>query len=493
MKNSRVLKNSIWGIGGSGVQTLLLSLFFVILARKYETSVFSIFLIATTIYQFLSAFSTLGLSQWFTRAIVNAEDKPAIINKFLKVQLFSGIFFYIINIIVAYTFYESPLLRQLALILGINILFDNIIYGIRALNVAEFQQKKSFVILLVDAILKFLASCILLFYPLPIILLATILIGIRLITVNAFLAFGSGKLISLGKLIVHKISWKELRNLVMSNWAFVVIGSVSMIYWRIGNLIISKTLPLKDVANYEVSYRVFSIALILPIIVSTTLFPSFVELYKSNNIQKLKSYFQNLFFLYLVYSLLVYTFFYSFSDFLIPFVFGEKFLDNAPYTKEMFLAVLVFPTVLLQANVLVALHKEKIDMWLNVLSLVVNVVVCVAGLFFIKSLTVVNIAIFVSFLVFHICQDIYLIKYKISTLRHVIGIYIFIASVVAAYIVLSKYLNPIVLFLLFWVLIFTALISTTIGISGIKKILQDPKSFTLLELNNRRRNISSTS
>ncbi len=470
LKNSRILKNSIWGIAASGGQTLLLSLFFVILARKYDPSIFAIFLIATTIYQFLSAFSTLGLSQWFTRAIVSVEDKSAIIHKFLKIQWVSGIAFYLVNIGAAYLLYDDKLLHHLAVILGVNILFDNIIYGIRALNVAEFQQKKTFLILLADSVLKFLASCVLLFYPLPIITLSIILIGIRLVTVNIFLGFGSANLISFKKLILYKVGWNEIKNIIGRNWAFVIIGSVSMIYWRIGNLIISKTLPLKNVANYEISYKVFSLALVLPIIVSTTVFPSLVELYKQGNMKKLKSYFHKVFYLYLAYSLFVYTFFYSFSDFVIPFAFGEKFADNAIYTKEMFLAVLVFPTALLQANMLVALHKEKTDMWLNIVSLIINVVFCVAGLYFYKSLTVVNLAIFSSFLIFHICQDIYLIRNKISSLADVIGTYLIIGLTITTYIVLSNYVQPILLFVLFWLVI---------GIVFLKLVLKPGKKIRL--------------
>lgn len=453
LRNSRLVNNSFWGIAGSGGQTLLLSLFFVILARKYDPSVFALFLIAMTIYQFLSAFSTLGLGQWFTRVIVNAPDRNTIISKFLKIQFISGVTFYLVNIAAAYLLYDDHLLHQLAMVLGINILFDNVIYGIKALNVAEFQQKKTFVILFVDSTLKFLASCVLLVYPLPVLTLAIILIVIRLLTLNIFLRFGSSSVISFRRLLLFKVPWNEVKNIIVPNWAFVIIGSVSMIYWRIGNLIISKTLPLKDVANYEVSYKVFSLALVLPVIISATVFPSLVEFYKAGKMKEFRDYFHKVFYIYLGYSVLVYTFFYSFSDFIIPFAFGENFADNVIYTKEMFLAVLVFPTALLQANVLVALHKERIDMWLNIVSLVVNVAICIVGLYFFKSLTVVNLAIFSSFLIFHICQDVYLLKNKISTISHVIGIYLFVGVLVGCYVFLSVYINSMFLFVAFWALI----------------------------------------
>ena len=61
----------------------------------------------------------------------------------------------------------------------------------------------------------------------------------------------------------------------MLNWRFVVIGSISIVYWTTANIIISKLLTLKDVANYEVSYRIFSIMILIPIIASNTIYPKF--------------------------------------------------------------------------------------------------------------------------------------------------------------------------------------------------------------------------
>jgi len=46
---SRLIKNSFWGIAANGLQSVLVSLFFVIVARKYTTGEFAFFLIANTI------------------------------------------------------------------------------------------------------------------------------------------------------------------------------------------------------------------------------------------------------------------------------------------------------------------------------------------------------------------------------------------------------------------------------------------------------------
>lgn len=450
LTGSRLVKSSFWGIAANGFQSILLSLFFVIMARKYSEAQFATFLIANTIYQFLAAFSTLGLGQWFTREVVKTDNKEELVNKFLKMQIYSGVFFYAVNIIIAFVLYKDFTIQYLAIILGVNIIFDNVIYAIRSLNVAEYKQQKTFVILLVDSLFKFLAACILLIYPLPVLTLSLILIVIRFVTLNVFLIFGSSNTLNLKQLLLYKISFAEVKKIVAPNWAFIIIGSVSIVYWRFGNIIISKLLTLADVANYEVSYRVFSLALILPMIISTTVFPSLVELHKAGDQQKFNAYFHKMFLLYLLYSLLTYTFFYSFSDFIIPFAFGEKYVGNAVYTKQMFLTVLVFPTVLLQANVLVALHKEKADMWLNVISLIINVAFCFIGLYFYKSLTVVNLAIFASFLVFHICQDVLLAKLNISKVKNIIGFYCMVIASVVGYIILSDYVPPVTLYICFW-------------------------------------------
>lgn len=471
LSGSRLVKSSMWGIGANLIQSVLLSLFFIILSRKYNKEEFAVFLIASTLYQLFAAFSTLGLGQWFTREIIKTEDKGSLINKFLKMQIFSGIFFYLVCILLAVVLYNDPMVKYLALLLGVNILFDNIIYAIRSLNIAEFKQEKTFVILLIDSVLKFLTACILFIYPAPILLLCIVLIITRFITLNIFLVMGSSRSINIRKLIAFKISWKEMWEIVSPNWAFIIIGSVSMIYWRIGNLIISKMMDYAAVANYEVSYKIFSLSIILPMIVSSTVFPSLVEIHKTGDTKKFNKYFHNVFLAYVLYSLLVYTFFYSFSDYIIPFAFGEQYLDNPPFTRQMFLAILVFPTALLQANVLVSLHKEKKDMWLNIISLIINVIICVVGLIFYKSLLVVNMAIFISFLIFHLCQDYLLIKYKVTSLKNVIQFYLIMGIIAGGYVLLSSYLNPFLHFIISWVFILFFILFFIIKPSGIKQFL----------------------
>lgn len=44
---------------------------------------------------------------------------------------------------------------------------------------------------------------------------------------------------------------------------------------------------------------------------------------------------------------------------------------------QMFLTFLMLPTVLLQANMIVAIVLERLDMWFNVTNLIAYVVLCI--------------------------------------------------------------------------------------------------------------------
>ena len=448
---SPVIVNSSWGIISQVLQSILLSLFFILIARKYTTEVFANFIIATVLYQLIAAFSSLGLSQWFIREITGTDDKKNLVNKFFKIQLYSGLTFYLINIVLGFLLYDDRLIHILTILLGINIVFDNLINAIKCINISEFKQQKTFVILSIDAFLKFAATCFLFIYPFSIITLSIILIILRFVTLNLFLNMGSSRLINLKLLFQDKVSLNYIKQLLLFNWPFIILGSVSIINWRTAVIIISKSLLPVDVANYEISYRIFSIAQMLPVVVSATVFPILVNFFKEGKILELSTFYRKVHLYYLLFGLLSFTFIYSFADFIIPVLFGPEYEGTGMYTKLMFLTILVFPTAFLQANVLVAMKFERLDMWFNVVCLIVNLTVCLIAVYFFKSLNVIIISIFLGFVVFHILQDAFLIKKTISSARHVLEFYVFSILSIVSYILLQKLLNPVVLFLGFWI------------------------------------------
>jgi O-antigen/teichoic acid export membrane protein len=453
LKGNQLFSNSFWGGVSNLFQNLLLSFFFIILARVYSTQDFGHYIISNTLYSFVLGFSSLGLSHWFIREVINKkEQRQDIINKFFKIQLVIGFLFYIINLIIAYSLYESSLVRQLSMIIGINIIFDNVINAIKALNIADLQQKKTFILLVTEAFLKFLIACLLIFYKIDIFILSLILITLRLITLNLFINIGSSNEISLGKLIRVKVDWKEIRTIIFGNWAFIVISSLSIVNWRIGSIIVSKVLTLKDLADYEISFKLLSIAYLLPIIVSSSVYPTLINAFKEGR-EKMKNIYNKAFFLMMAYGLLAFTFTFSFVDIFIPLLFGPQYANTSVYCIQMFWVMLVFPTIFLQANVILTLKLEKIDMLCNITSVLINITLCFAGFAFSRSLSIVNFAIFTSFLLFHLIQDFILIKQKVTIGKHVLMFYVVSALITVLFYSCSTIIDKKLIFALFWFVI----------------------------------------
>lgn len=451
--NSVLFKNSFWGLAGSIIQNLFLSLFYVLIARHYNIENFAEYIIANSLYQVIVAFSTMGLGQWFIREVVGAKDKNLLILKFLKMQTYFGIFFFLINILVALLLYDEFTVRVLSLLFAANIIFDNIIYSIKHVNIAEFAQKKSVSVLAIEAIAKFSVAASLFIYPFSIIWLVVLLVAIRFLTLNLFLKIGAAEGIVLKGFWKAPVPWSYVKSILANNWAFAVIGSLYVIYWKMDTLIISKMLSLTDVAHYENSFKIFSLAQLVPITVTATILPKFVALYKDGKHLELKALYRNIFTFYMLYGIGAYTFVYSFSADILPIIFGEKYLETSIYTKEMFLTILVFPTASLQAQVLIAMKLEKLDMLFNINSVLINTAICLIGLYFIKSLTVVNFAIFSSFLVFHLLQDVVLFRRKFLSLKEILQNILTTTILVVLYILLSDFMNPYLLYISFWVIV----------------------------------------
>lgn len=448
-KKASLLNNSIWGVVSSIVQLLFVSVFFIILARKYQPDVFGRFLVANTVYQIVAAFSSMGLSQWFIRQYVLENDKVLFAGKFLKFQTTLGIAFVMANIVIALLLYQDVQIRLLCVVLGTNIIFDNFINAVKALNIAENEQRKTAVVLMVDGFLKLLVSCVLFLYALPLIWLSVLMVLLRIVTVFIVLQLGLLENIGFKHLWRAPMVLKDLKQLIVANWQFVVIGSISIIYWRSGNLIISKMLTLAHVADYELAFRFFSILQIIPLVASSTVYPQFIKHFNNNDISGLKRLYKNIFVFYTLFAVLVYVFVYAFSDMIIPLAFGNNYPGAIQCMRHMFLTILLLPTVLLQANLIVAIGLEKLDMWFNVISLSVHVIVSVVGLTFIKELYVVNYAVFLSFIVFHLLQDVFLLRRKLISVKHCIIYYMVIVFTVICCRYGTTYINVYWLFALF--------------------------------------------
>jgi len=445
----KLVGNSFWAILSSVFQSIIFSLFFIVIARRYSSSDFSSYIIANTLYGMILSFSSLGLSQWFIREIKQHDFEGEIISRFFKIQLLAGTVFYLINVLLSFTLYSSDLVRNISLLLGINIIFDNIIYVFKTINISRYEQKRSFMLTSLEALIKLVLAAFVVYLDISIFSVIVMLVMSRAFTLYLFIKFGLSDNIDITHYWKGSLALREIGLVLKKNIYFIVIGSVSVVYWSTGSLLVSKLLQLDKVADYEISFKLFSMAEIIPVMVSASVFPILVEKGKAD-VEERNRFFRKIFLVYAMYGLLAFTFVYSYAALLIPFLFGAKYIHTVPNCIQMFWTIIVFPTALLQANLLVAMHMEKTDMWLNLLSLALNFIIAFFGLTIIQDIAVVNYAIFISFLFFHISQDIILVQYGIHKQSDALFFYTSSALLILAYHFLSVFFSDFYFFFLFW-------------------------------------------
>jgi O-antigen/teichoic acid export membrane protein len=414
---NKVFQNSLWGIFSSLFQNIVFSLFFIILARKLDTSVLSSYIVSNTFYGLMLSFSSLGMGQWFVRKMVNDSKNIAHINLFISVQLVSGILFYIVQNIIVSNLYDEKIIHEISFILGFNIILDNMLYVTKHINVINNDQRKTFIITSTEAFMKLILAYYIWVYGASIIVIVFLLVLLRLLTVIIFFQFGLPDNVFIHyRSILSSFSISQLIQTVHSNKYFILIGSISVFFWSYGNIIVSKLIGLRFVAHFEISYKLFTMAELIPLVFSASVFPVLNKKFNTDY-NGLVIYFRKIFWLYAFYGILSFVFILIFADYFIPLLFGSGYHDTPKYCVQLFFTILLFPTSLLQANLIIAMGHERRDMLFNLFMLISHVVISLSLLYFFKDLTYLNLSIFLSFLVFHISQDIFLIKNKIL-LKH---------------------------------------------------------------------------
>jgi O-antigen/teichoic acid export membrane protein len=458
MFKNLVLQNSFWAIFSNIFQNIIFSIFFIVLARVYKQDVFSSYIIANTLYGLLLSFSSLGMAQWFIRAD-NGEGNIEIAQLFFTIQLLSGFVFYLLNIFLSYLLYDEQSIHVLSIILGFNIVYDNLLYVYKTVNIANFQQKQTFFILSLEAILKLLLAVFVYFVVPSIVVVSIILSLFRLASLLFFIHHNRVRLPFNPFKITLLISIRDILSTIYTNRYFLFIGTISVLFWSIGGILVSKLLSLEDVAHYEISYKLFSMAEVVPLMVLNTFFPVLVKRINESTVEYVH-FFKLLSLGNILYGLMAYTFVFSFSGELIPLLFGNEYHETNIYCTEMFLTMTIFPSVLYQANLLIALKQERIDMYLNLLSLLINISIASIGMFLNQSLSSVTYSIFIAFFVFHISQEYFLIKKGVSHLRDAVLSYSILFGGIIIYPLLSRYISVYFLYPLIWIVVFISIIPT---------------------------------
>jgi len=353
--------------------------------------------------------------------------------RYFKIQLILGSLFYVLNVGAALLLYSGTTIYWLAVILGTNIIFDNLIGAIKSFNIAELNQKITFRILTMDGLLRVLIIVIVLAFPISITWVSVIFVASRLITSMYFIEIGLDRKISLRDILKLKVTISEIKKEVFATWRFALIGGIAIVFWRLGNILASKFLTIQDVADFEIAFKVYSILMIVPSLFIGLCYKYFVQLIYEKAMGSLKDFYYACNMLFLVYAVFSYIIIYSFSKELVVFTFGAEYVNAIAATREIVIAILIFPAILLQANVIVAMKSEQADLIFNISALLIQLLCCVLGFLYSKSLSTINYSIIISLFFFHLAQSIFLINKGILTWYSTMRYYLIIGSIVVAY------------------------------------------------------------
>jgi O-antigen/teichoic acid export membrane protein len=416
MKKS-ILANNISGLTANILQNIFLSVFFVMLARAIGPEDFSAYVLGNSLYQVVGALSTFGLSNYFIREYAGGNaDNSRLTIQFLCVEMILSVVAYVVLGVLSFSLYAGHVaIIWISLILGVNILFDNVIYCVKAIHIAERTQYRFIRVVLLEAFLKLVLVVFFYLLPFDFWLFLWVLTVYRCLTlVIAWRSVPPHRRMAVPSIrsLRASINFAAIKRILHAGKVFVIIGAVNIIFWRANVLILSKMAEQKTAAFYEVAFKFFAIAQIIPVIVLGTVYPLLSQYYVSDR-NKFLEIAEKSFKQMLLFSTLVTLLAYFLAPLLIPYFLGDAYAETARMTQHMFFTLIPFSLSLVQAYVLVASKNEKTDMWLNLLNLMTN---CVLAVVLIRytgptgSITAVT----VSFSLFFLLQQYFLYRKGLS-------------------------------------------------------------------------------
>jgi O-antigen/teichoic acid export membrane protein len=408
-KSTIVYWNSIVGMATNIVQSLFFSIYFIILARFFGPQQFSQYVVANSLYQLVAIIAPFGLLSYFVREYSQNEGmRLQLSREFVVIEFSLSFLGYLSIILLAFALNYETTIVTLAIILGINLLFDNILYFMKGVFVAESKQFYFGVGILVESFLKAILGCVLLIVRLSLVDLVCIAVMLRIITfVVAYRLLRFTTLWQSTKLLSPLQLLKDIK--ISHAWSFLkkannfaVIGTLSVLYWRLNVVILSKFGEANQVAYYEIGARLFSVVQLVPVAYLLSLYPIVARAFQENKdefIVLTRKALRHV----VIFSLAVAVPFSVAAPDLTTLLFGAQYSPAGVIGAMMFWTLIPFSIGLLQAYLLLASGNERIDMWLNALSLSVNVGVALVLIPSMQGMGVA-ISIFVSFCIFVITQ-----------------------------------------------------------------------------------------
>ena len=264
------------------------------------------------------------------------------------------------------------------------------------------------IIILFSSVLRTVAAILFLIFGYGIFALITVILVANFIELFLKLVVVK-KMIGRIPLNIDPLFQKNLARMIPT---FTLISALSVIYWRIDILMLSKMMTMVDVGIYAAAYRLMETCKGLPLSIARAMFPGLSQICGSDAARAKETTKKVLkWTAIIIFPLAAGTS--ILSDEIIFFFYKTKFMASVPVLQILIWTIVPYGFAMILANLLVASNLQKYDLYVNLLSFGLNLVL---NYFFIKKFSYLgaSYATIISISVFFVLQNFFVRKHLFS-------------------------------------------------------------------------------
>ncbi|MDD5013952.1 MAG: flippase [Atribacterota bacterium] len=285
---------------------------------------FGIFSYALSFVVLLSILSSLGLEAIAVKELVHKEkEQNRILGSVFFLNLLGSISAVVLTLLITHFMPIDLYIRTIIIIISLRLIiqsFNNIDFYFQSRVNSKYTVFSQLTSLFFTTFL-----CLLfIYFRKPLIYFVSIVVIEAMVTSICFILFYH----KLGqKIILWKVDFKIVKALLNNSWPIIFAGFAIVVYMRIDQLMIKEILGMTYVGYYAAAVRVSESIYFIPLIITTSLFPSIIKTRLIDNAlykDRLYILFNFLFWLAIIISFIGLIF----ARPIILFLYGEEFLPS---------------------------------------------------------------------------------------------------------------------------------------------------------------------
>ncbi len=327
---------------------------------------------AIALTSLLSTFALMGLDSLIVRDIINnPDDKPKILGTSLFIRVVGSLFVTVIScLIVFFTDRKDSQLLMIVFLTSFSYIFlafDVIDFYFQSRIESKYTVIAKFIAFIVSSCFRVIA----LLFKLA--LTSFVILALIEVFLGAcFLIYFYIKQTKFNPL-KWSININFLRQKLKEAWPLILSGMVIMIYMRIDQIMLKQLIDEKTVGIYSAAVRISELWYVIPMTISTSVYPSLIALKGKDNILYLKR-FEQLYSVFFIISFGIGVLVTIFSTNIIGSLYGPKYFESAFILKiNIWAGVFVFLGVA-SSNYTVMENLNKISFYKTLLGAVCNIV-----------------------------------------------------------------------------------------------------------------------